>query len=1335
MDYAQWEHPSQQPQGAPTPIRQHQTAPTAIKGPAEASPPQDIDVPTHMMAPSCDAPHHVTRHDPVLAPTPVPQIAPTVSGSSYRAGARQHTTPTSNLRPSQEEMSHEPHIPQKDLMGNRPTLNNKTSNHRELDWADLMMAPLPPDSPTAPRLLGSGRTQTRSSTALPTATAHCEESQATNQTPPRDPIEASQTPRLSAGPVRKAPTPSSNSTTPTMLSTAPPLPQSIASRLPSMHDIFSTNIRVATTVHHMVRAEVQDLFAGLLRGTASGSEISFRLLFLFPKCVLGHSNNVAPTTALIRARISAWHARGYPELWEAVCSTQPLLKTQPRPPQKTPMSETPTKSAIATARPAIKRAMHLVREGEYSKAIQSLLSSGTVPKDAAAAEKLKALHPVSPPPAVEEEALLKLADNIEISERDLLSAVKSFSSSTATGVLGIKIPLLKQMLHHDTSGTFIRALRTFALTCAHGRIPHTVRPFLTGASLTGLPKQPSGIRPIAAGEILRRIVAKAVLAQVMGQTAQIFGDLQLGVGRKGGIEHIAFSCQKCVAENIDNPDFVGIKVDMKNAFNTLLRSKMLNAAKRFPVLAHWLSTCYGSHSNLWFGEFILSSQKGVQQGDPLGPLLFALTLLDTIKTIEELHPLLNKWYLDDGVIFGTHETIAKVIAILEGPALRDLGLELNPSKCELIWLRPAFARHDVFPKHFSNRIVDGNFTIVGAPIGDTKFQDLHIRKITADAQRVWAQLSELQDVQAAYTLFRACATWNKVAHLMRTTHPDVGAAAFRDFDTNLRSAFTHVTSLHFTDHQWTQLSLPTRKGGAGLRSAVHHSPAAFLAAALFFAQESSAPLEQLQGAARSLELVNGRIRNAPLDLAEEKLTQKRISGMVDDLTSDTLITGCSAGDRARLALVARNGAGEWLNVVPSDRFGTQMTSPEFLIALKRWVGQPVSSGEHKCPKCGDHTCDAYGNHALQCGSGACKYRRHNDLRDMIFKSSQAAGLKPILEPTNLGADEKRPADFLTSEGADRFCNDVFVIHPFAATHVTATLSDPGSATENYARKVKHQAFDKLPIAATHQLRALGADTFGGWNQEACEFLRFLGKSDATRHNSGVTEATRCLTRRLNFCIIRHCARAILLRSPATNSHPLEQKVVDTDKTTNGANNGTSNPPRTTTAPHPNQSTQYTVEAGCDQSGTELHTPKTTTTTTKKELNSPHLHPLLHPPTIPGAKASTTATGRCHTAQPRRSTAPHPNQSQQSTEPTTQDPAPASPTPPTTRTPCPHIGPQHSHTRSDYKPARNEPHAMILHKPPTGGDDLTTPLSPSEMQTNKSEQKYNQRETHLDGGGC
>ena len=76
-------------------------------------------------------------------------------------------------------------------------------------------------------------------------------------------------------------------------------------------------------------------------------------------------------------------------------------------------------------------------------------------------------------------------------------------------------------------------------------------------------------------------------------------------------------------------------IDMKNAFNLVTRQALLDELLLFsPELLPWVSWCYGSHPSLWHSLGQLSSEAGVQQGDPLGPLLFALVLHKVVSAID-----------------------------------------------------------------------------------------------------------------------------------------------------------------------------------------------------------------------------------------------------------------------------------------------------------------------------------------------------------------------------------------------------------------------------------------------------------------------------------------------------------------------------------------------------------------------------------------------------------------------------------------------------------------------------------------------------------------------------
>ena len=76
--------------------------------------------------------------------------------------------------------------------------------------------------------------------------------------------------------------------------------------------------------------------------------------------------------------------------------------------------------------------------------------------------------------------------------------------------------------------------------------------------------------------------------------------------------------------------------------------------QKAPIFAPWAELTYGQPAPLVVDENVaVLSQKGVQQGDPLGPLFFALaahTIVERLKTIPNL--LWQGWYLDDGSLAG-----------------------------------------------------------------------------------------------------------------------------------------------------------------------------------------------------------------------------------------------------------------------------------------------------------------------------------------------------------------------------------------------------------------------------------------------------------------------------------------------------------------------------------------------------------------------------------------------------------------------------------------------------------------------------------------------------------
>jgi len=101
---------------------------------------------------------------------------------------------------------------------------------------------------------------------------------------------------------------------------------------------------------------------------------------------------------------------------------------------------------------------------------------------------------------------------------------------------------------------------------------------------------------------------------------------QLGVGVAGGCEAAVHSARRYL-QTLE-PDYIMVKLDFANTFNSLYRSEMLLAIRDYlPELYAFCFSSISQPSRLYFGSYIIPSQEDTQQGDPLGPLLFRCAVL------------------------------------------------------------------------------------------------------------------------------------------------------------------------------------------------------------------------------------------------------------------------------------------------------------------------------------------------------------------------------------------------------------------------------------------------------------------------------------------------------------------------------------------------------------------------------------------------------------------------------------------------------------------------------------------------------------------------------------
>src|SRR5688572_32838360 len=87
-------------------------------------------------------------------------------------------------------------------------------------------------------------------------------------------------------------------------------------------------------------------------------------------------------------------------------------------------------------------------------------------------------------------------------------------------------------------------------------------------------------------------------------------------------------------------------------------------SKRIPELYKFCHLSYSCPSRLKFGEWSLESQEGVQQGNPLGPMLFCLTIHPLLCSLSSI---LTVDFLDDITLGGSEASLANdVLSNIDG---------------------------------------------------------------------------------------------------------------------------------------------------------------------------------------------------------------------------------------------------------------------------------------------------------------------------------------------------------------------------------------------------------------------------------------------------------------------------------------------------------------------------------------------------------------------------------------------------------------------------------------------------------------------------------------------
>jgi hypothetical protein len=901
----------------------------------------------------------------------------------------------------------------------------------------------------------------------------------------------------------------------------------------SWEKIASLSIPIIKEVPFNFRLALKECWSYTLRAILDNpnNDSAWKCLFLIPTLLLRRVSKNSDSSSLnssLKARFDFFTNRNFALLLQNL-----LLDDD----EYIPRNYSQSQQNISSLN--FSRVNWLSAEGSPSKALSTLISSKVVEVNERSLNLMTEKHPFQ-----EEKAFcpdFSVEDDLSNENLDpeiCLLTLKSFDRATGAGPSQIRVShLLDCISAEPRSDPKLLKLFSKVLTLLFsGKAPREISSFVSGARLVALEKSKilsdglPDLRPIAVGELLRRWVGKILIFMHRSRISEHFHPYQLGVGVKCGSEII----YKAVERKLRfRPDLVLLQVDLTNAFNLCDRSTFLKQLQAFPAIFRWTQWVYGSHPWLFFGNNIIPSAQGVQQGDPLGPFLFAITLHPVILKIQELFnnklskiDIVNLWFLDDGNLVLPLYLVPEVLKILQSTETRNAGLFLNISKSclfSLHWNHLLSSAQNqfktkiiknqewlIFPEH-QIPIERSGVTLLGSPLGSSDYIELFIQNcLNHELKNLLEKLKMLPDLHVSFYLWKFCAGFCRISSLMRALPPSYRISEpFKELCIDM---FSHFFGGHYSsDLTLVQAAISPSLGGFGLRFYVEYHSAAYISSLIqcfSFLSEICAPNEivsfqsEIEDVYTSLSPFKEHL--PPLNnLFFSAKIQSILSSAIDKAKFENLFNSkdLSVRDKARLMGCSTKFASSWMTCPPNKKKGNFLDNQSLSLLLKYWFGLPIFARNSKC-HCGA-LLDKFGDHAIHCKKKGKIIKRHDHVRDVLFSFLQTASIPAKKEVVGYFAGKKsRVGDLVLPFGGtgldtnSECLYDISILSSLYNNRLTKS-SEVRESTAELAvdLKLKARKADEKGIIDTscgkRKFIPLGFESFGGFSNNSKKFIDFI----------------------------------------------------------------------------------------------------------------------------------------------------------------------------------------------------------------------------------------------------
>lgn len=713
----------------------------------------------------------------------------------------------------------------------------------------------------------------------------------------------------------------------------------------------------------------------------------------------------------------------------------------------------------------------------------------------------------------------------------MIEGVLAFPNGSSAGVDSLRPQHLKDLLsisNGDAARKLLTSLTKFCNFLLSGNINPGVTNVLYGATICALNKKGGGIRPIAVGCTLRRLVSKIACKTVREEIGNYLNPHQLGFATKGGTESAIHGTRSFVEQN-GSSNKVILKIDFENAFNCIERDTLLHQIqKKSPQLYPYLWQCYSTPSILFFGNEHISSEVGLQQGDPAGPLGFSLSIH---PIVQDLTSELNVWYLDDGTIGGDPNVVLHDFSTIIKKC-RDVGLNVNFSKCELYFCG---AQNNYIATEFhkissSIKIVN-DLSLLGAPISDNCLSSIFDNKF----EEVSTLLERVKSLKShiAYYLLKHCLFIPKLNYLLRTSPSWKIEGKLVQMDSEIRSTVEILINTNLNEEKWTLCSLPIKYGGLGIRKLTDLIFPAFLSSV-----NSNFPLirtmfnknvDIANVACYSEGVRNWTDRMGENSIPECTATQHGWNEILCKSISESLVFASQDEKALYLASIAKESNG-WLLALPSRAVGTLLDNNTFRISVALRIGGVICA-HHQCV-CGENV-TSDGRHGLSCVKSAGRHSRHSMLNDIIRRALVSAKIPAVLEPVGMSRDDGKRPDGMSlipwKSGKclvwDATCSDTV-----APSHVELSSRGVALVAEMAATKKKAKYRN---VTENHLFVPFAVETMGPWCEEARCFIKDLGI--LLTSVSGDMRSREFLKQRISIAIQKSNAACVMGTIPSSSN--------------------------------------------------------------------------------------------------------------------------------------------------------------------------------------------------------